>query len=276
MPYTLVAHLQLLEIAEKNASSPATGSELLNFYKMLVERYDRCEGAQYAFCLNQVKWRLERQQHLFSLSQRAELDSISMLEKGIDGEQRFRELLHLTIVQKIRQAVDTRGEGNPRFSDLRDKDEIRCFSATVDSALWTVAVRANDDEQSLVRFVGFRIRQNALAEAALPALKQSHPSEDVRIALADAANNILSPPDLATASVVLTQPFARFEQLASGTKLALVAKVRDELVCLSREHEQGFFGHPFDALRVGFAEQRIGDIPQVFTGMDEIQHQAEV
>ncbi|MFH0989686.1 MAG: ATP-binding protein [bacterium] len=233
VPYVLVAHLQLLEIVEKNSSSAAMGNELLNFYKMLVERYDRCERAQYAFCLNQVKSRLARQQHSFSQSQQAALDSIVALEKEIGYEQRFREMLLATIVPKIRQDLDSRGEGNSRFSDLREKNEIRYFSAKFDSALWTTAVRANDDEQSFIRFVGFRMRQNALTEAALSVLKKSQPGEDVRIALIDAANSILAPSELATASVVLTQPFTRFEQLASGTKLALVARGEDPLEAIS-------------------------------------------
>ncbi|MEK6756341.1 MAG: hypothetical protein AABZ02_09335, partial [Bacteroidota bacterium] len=207
MPYVLVAHLQLLEIAEKIGSSSATGNELLDFYRMLVGRSDKLEHAQYSFCLDHVKSRLQRQQQFLSQSQRAALDSIATLEKEIGNEQRFRELLQATIVQKIRQDIDSRGEGNPRFSDLREKEEIRYFSAKVDSTLWTTAVRANDDEQSFVRFVGFKMRQNALTEAALPALKQSQPSEDVRIALIDAANNIIAPSELGTASVVLTQPF---------------------------------------------------------------------
>lgn len=233
MPYVLVAHLQLLEIAEKIGSSSATGNELLDFYRMLVERSDKLEHAQYSFCLDHVKSRLQRQQQFLSQSQRAALDSIATLEKEIGNEQRFRELLQAMIVQKIRQDIDSRGEGNPRFSDLREKEEIRYFSAKVDSTLWTTAVRANDDEQSFVRFVGFKMRQNALTEAALPALKQSQPSEDVRIALIDAANNILAPSELGTASVVLTQPFTRFEQLASGTKLALVAMGENPLEAIS-------------------------------------------
>ena len=233
MPYVLVAHLQLLEIAEKIGSSSATGNELLDFYRMLVGRSDKLEHAQYSFCLDHVKSRLQRQQQFLSQSQRAALDSIATLEKEIGNEQRFRELLQATIVQKIRQDIDSRGEGNPRFSDLREKEEIRYFSAKVDSTLWTTAVRANDDEQSFVRFVGFKMRQNALTEAALPALKQSQPSEDVRIALIDAANNILAPSELGTASVVLTQPFTRFEQLASGTKLALVAMGENPLEAIS-------------------------------------------
>ena len=123
-------------------------------------------------------------------------------------------MLLATIVPKIRQDLDSRGEENLRLSDLRKKNEIRYFSATIDSALWTIAVHVNDDEQSFIRFVGFKIRQNALTETALPVLKQSQPSEDVRIALIDAANNILAPSELRTASVVVTQPFTRFEQLA--------------------------------------------------------------
>jgi signal transduction histidine kinase len=233
MPYVLVAHLQLLEIAEKNGSSSAMGNELLDFYQMLVERFDKCERAQYGFCLNQVKSRLERQQHSLSPSQRAALDSIATLEKEIGDEQRFREMLLATIVPRIRQNLDSRGKGNLRFGDLREKREIRYFSEKGDSSLWTIAVRANDDEQSFVRFVGFKIRQNALTETALPVLKQSQPSEDVRIALIDTANNILAPSELATASVVLTQAFARFEQLASGTRLALVAKGEDPLEAIS-------------------------------------------
>ncbi|KKW16962.1 MAG: hypothetical protein UY58_C0014G0006, partial [Candidatus Magasanikbacteria bacterium GW2011_GWA2_50_22] len=62
MPYVLVAHLQLLEIAEENGSSLVTGNQLLDFYKLLVVQFDKCERAQYGFFLNQVKSRLERQQ----------------------------------------------------------------------------------------------------------------------------------------------------------------------------------------------------------------------
>ncbi len=233
MPYVLVARLQLLEMAKENGSSLVTGNEMLDFYKMLIVQFDKCERAQYEFFLNQVKSRLERQQHSLSPSQRAALDSIATLEKEIGDEQRFREMLLTAIVPKIRQDLDSRGKGNLRFSNRREKSEIRYFSATVDSALWTTAVGANDDEQSFIRFVGFRMRQDALTEAALSALKQSQPSEDVRIALIDTANNILAPSELATASVVLTQPFARFEQLASGTKLALVTKGEDPLEAIS-------------------------------------------
>ena len=233
MPYVLVAHLQLLEIAEKNGSSSALGNDLLDFYQMLVERFDKCERAQYGFCLNQVKSRLGHRQHSLSPSQRAALESNATLEKQIGDEQRFREVLLATIVPTIRQDLDSRGRGNLRFGDLREKNEIRYFSARVDSTLWTIAVCATEDEQSFVRFVGFKIRQNALRETALPVLKQSRPSEDVRFALTDAANNILAPSGLATASVVLTQPFTRFEQLASGTRLALVTKGKDPLEAIS-------------------------------------------
>ena len=233
MPYVLVAHIQLFEMAEMNGPSLVTGDELLDFNKMLVEQFDKCERAQYSFFLNQVKSRLEFQRHSLSQSQRAALDSLAALEKEIGDEQRFREMLLATMVPKIRQDIDSRGEGNLRFGELRAKDEIRYFSAKVDSTLWTIAVRANDDEQSFVRFVGFKLRQHALTGAALPVLNQSQPIEDVRVALIDVANNILAPSELASASVVLAQPFARFEQLASGTRLALVSKGENPLEAIS-------------------------------------------
>ena len=83
MPYVLVAHLQLLEIAEKNGSSLAMGNELLDFYQMLVEQFDKCERAQYEFCLNQVKSRLERQQH--------SLSAVSAGRTGFDRNARERD-----------------------------------------------------------------------------------------------------------------------------------------------------------------------------------------
>ena len=51
MPYVLVAHLQLLEIAEKESPSLATSNQLLDFYRMLVGRSEKLERAQYSFCL---------------------------------------------------------------------------------------------------------------------------------------------------------------------------------------------------------------------------------
>ena len=233
MPYVLVAHLQLLEIAEKNGSSLVTGNQLLDFYKMLVVQFDKCERAQYAFFLNQVKSRLERRQHSLSPSQEATLDSIVRLEKEVEDEQGFRDFLQTNALPRIKQGINFKWNGNSRFNDSDGRNDIRYLSGQSDSAAWTIGVRVNDDAESAIRFIGIRIRRNALTDAALAVLKESEPPEEVRIALLDAADRTLFPAGFSAATVVLTKSFSRFEELASGTKLALVAMGGNPLEAIS-------------------------------------------
>jgi signal transduction histidine kinase len=93
----------------------------------------------------------------------------------------------------------------------------------------------NDDPKSPIRFIGVMIRRNALTDEAQLVLKESHPNEEVRVALVDAAERILFPAGLSTASIVITKPFSRFEELASGTKLALVAMGENPLESISSQ-----------------------------------------
>ena len=94
-------------------------------------------------------------------------------------------------------------------------------------------MRVNDGLKYLIKFIGVRIRRNALPDAVRTVLKESQPSEEVRIALLDSAERILFPEGLSTATVVLIKPFSRFEELASGTKLALVAIGENPLETIS-------------------------------------------
>ncbi|MDP2885355.1 MAG: ATP-binding protein [Ignavibacteria bacterium] len=233
MPYVLVARLQLLEMAEKNGSSLATGNELLEFYRMLVVQFDKCERAQYGFFLNQVKSRLERQQHSLSPSLQATLDSMVRLEKEVEDEQGFRDFLQTNVLPGIKQEMNSRWNGNSRFNDSDGKNNIRYLSGQSDSAAWTIGVLVNDDAESPIRYIGLRIRTNALTDVALAVLKESEPPEEVRIALLDVANRTLFPAGLSAATVVLTKPFSRFEELAAGTKLALVAMGGNPLEAIS-------------------------------------------
>jgi signal transduction histidine kinase len=242
MPYVLVARLQLLEMAEKNGSALVTGNELLDFYKMLVVQFDKCERAQYEFFLNQVKSRLERPQHSLSPSQRAALDSIAPLEKEIGDEQRFRDFLQTNVLPGFKQEVNSKWNGNSRFDDSDGRKDIRYLSGQSDSAAWTIGVRVNDDAESPIRFIGLRIRRNALTDAALAVLKESEPPEEVRIALLDAADRTLFPAGCSAATVVLTKRFSRFEELASGSKLALVAMGGNPLEAISSKSLLIYYG----------------------------------
>ncbi|MBM2846875.1 MAG: hypothetical protein HW407_2187, partial [Bacteroidetes bacterium] len=205
MPYVLVAHLQLLEIAEKESPSLATSNQLLDFYGMLVGRSDKLEHAQYSFCLDHVKSRLQRQQQFLSQSQRATLDSIVRLEKEVEDEQGFRDFLQTNALPGIKQEINSKWNENSRFNDSDGRKDIRYLSGQSDSAAWTIGVRVNDDAESPVRFIGIRIRRNALTDAALAVLKESEPPEEVRIALLDATDRTLFPTGYSAATVVLTK-----------------------------------------------------------------------
>ncbi|MBU2446772.1 MAG: HAMP domain-containing histidine kinase [Bacteroidetes bacterium] len=233
MPYVLVAHLQLLEIAEtKNLSSDVI-SQLLDFYRMLVEQSDKLEHAQYSFCLDRVQSRMQSQQQFLSQSQRATLDSIVRLEKENENEQVFRDFLQINVLPGIKQEIKSKWSGGSRFNNSDERKDILYISGQADSAAWAIGVRVNDDSKSPIRFIGVRIRREAFTDAALLVLKESPPHEEVRIALLDTAERILFPAGLSSATIVLKKPFSRFEELASGTKLALVAMGENPLEAIS-------------------------------------------
>jgi len=233
IPYVLVAHLQLLEIAETKRLSLDVRSQLLDFYRMLVEQSDKFEQAQYSFCLDQIQSRLQRQQQFLSQSQRATLDSIVRLEKEIKDEHVFRDFLQINILPEIKQEINSKLSRNTRYNNSDERKDIQYLSGQSDSIAWTIGMRVNDDLKSLIKFIGVRIRRNALPDAVRTVLKESQPSEEVRIALLDSAERILFPEGLSTATVVLIKPFSRFEELASGTKLALVAIGENPLETIS-------------------------------------------
>src|SRR4030067_2944328 len=54
------------------------------------------------------------------------------------------------------------------------------------------------------------------------------------------------------------------------------AEISNELQGLAGEDERGVTSHPIKTVGMGLTQQAIGDIPQILTGMDEIQHQAKV
>ncbi len=233
MPYVLVAHLQLLEIAETKNLSLDVSNQLLDFYMMLVEHADKLEHAQYSFCLDQVQSRLQRQLQFLSQSQRATLDSIVRFEKENEIEQVFQNFLQINILPEIKQEINAKWRGDSRFNNSDGREDILYVSGQADSDAWAIGVRVNDDSESPIRFIGVRIRRDALTDAALAVLRESQPSEEVRIALVDAADRTLFPAGLSAATVVLIKPFSRFEELASGTKLALVAMGENHLEAIS-------------------------------------------
>ena len=232
MPYVLVAHLQLIEIAETKRLSLDVRSQLLNFYRLLVEQSDKLEQAQYSFCLDQVQSRLQHQQQFLSQYQRATLDSIVRLEKEIKDEHVFRDFLQINILPEIKQEINSKLRDS-RFNNSAERKDIQYLSEQSDSIAWTIGMRVNDDLKSPIKFIGVRIRRNALPDAVRTVLKESQPSEEVRIALLDTAERTLVPDGLSAATVVLIKPFSRFEELASGTKLALVAIGENPLETIS-------------------------------------------
>ncbi|MFA5805576.1 MAG: ATP-binding protein [Melioribacteraceae bacterium] len=233
MPYVLVEHLQLLEIAETKNLSLDVRSQLLDFYKMLVEHSDKLERAQYSFCLDKVQSRLQRQKQFLSQSQRATLDSIMSFEKENKNEQVFRDFLQKNILPEIDHEISSKWNGNSRFNNSNGRKDILYKSVQSGSDTWAIGVSMNDDSKSPIRFIGVMIRRNALTDEAVLVLKESHPNEEVRVALVDATDHILFPAGLSTATIVLKKPFSRFENLASGTKLALVAMGENPLEAIS-------------------------------------------
>lgn len=233
MPYVLVAHLQLLELAETKKLSLDVHNQLIDFYGLLVEQSDKLEQAQYNFCLDQVQSRMQHQQQFLSESQRVTLDSIVRLEKEIKDEHVFRDFLQINILPEIKQEITSKLSRDSRFNNSDERKDIRYLSGQSDSAAWTIGVRMNDDLKSPIKFIGVMILRNALTDAVLAVLKKSQPIEEIRIALVDTAKRILIPAGLSASTIVLTKPFSRFEGLASGTKLALVAMGENPLEAIS-------------------------------------------
>lgn len=235
MPYVLVAYLQLLEITKAKNLSLDVNSQLIDFYRMLVENSDKLEKAQYSFCLDQIQSQLQHKQKFIKQSQKAILNSIVILEKGIVDGEIFRDFFQKNILPEIDHEINTRWNGNSRFNNSDRGKEILYKSAQADSSAWTIGIRVNDDLKSPIKFIGITIRKNALTNATLTVLKEFQPSEEVRIALVDASDHILLPAELSAETVVLTKPFSRFEKLASGTKLALVTIGENPLEVISSQ-----------------------------------------
>jgi two-component system phosphate regulon sensor histidine kinase PhoR len=93
----------------------------------------------------------------------------------------------------------------------------------------------NDDLLSPIRYIGLRIPKGAFTDAALLALKEYPPHEEVRPALFDTAKRVLFPAGLSKATIILTKPFSRFEYLASGINLAFVALGENPLIAISSD-----------------------------------------
>ncbi|MCK9212518.1 MAG: ATP-binding protein [Ignavibacteriaceae bacterium] len=233
MPYVMVAYLQLLEIAETKNLSLDMNSHLLDFYMMLVEHSDKLEQPQYRFCLDQVQSRLQRQQQFLSQSQRATLNSIISFEKENENEQIFQDFLQINVLPEIKQEINSKWDGNSRFNNSDERKDILYKSVQADSSIWTIGVCINNDSKSSIRFICIMMRSNALTNTALVVLKESQPSEEVRIALVDSAERILFPTGLSAATIVLSKSFSRFEEIASGSKLALVAIGENPLETIS-------------------------------------------
>lgn len=235
MPYVLIAHLQLIEIAETKKLSLDVNSQLIDFYKMLVEHSDKLEQAQYNFCIDQVQTKLQNHMQFLSQTQRATLNSIMRFEKENKNEQVFRDFLQKNILPEIDHEISSKWNDNSRFNNSNGRKDILYKSVQSGSDALSIGVSVNDDSKSPVSFIGVIIRRNALTDEAQLVLKVSHPNEEVRVALVDAADRILFPAGLSTASIVITKSFTRFEEFASGTKLALVAIGENPLEAISSQ-----------------------------------------
>lgn len=235
MPYVLVAHLQLLEMAETKKIRLDVSSQLLGFYKMLVENSDKLEVAQYSFCLDRIQSRLNRQKLFLSQAQQSALVSIMMFEKENESEQVLRGFLQTKILPEIKQEIISKWNGNSRFKNSDVRNDILYKSGRANNDPWKIAVRLNEDPKSPIRFIGIRIQQNAFTNTVQKFLKESRPNEEVHIALIDTENRILFPTGLSSATIVLTKSFSRLEELSSGTKLALVALGENPLETISSQ-----------------------------------------
>ncbi|MDP2035904.1 MAG: ATP-binding protein [Ignavibacteria bacterium] len=235
MPYVLVAYLQLLEISETKKVVVGVSDQLLYFYKMLVEHSDKLVHAQYNFCLNQIQLRLSRQKQFLSKPQRALLDSIVKFEKENENEQYSRDFLQTNVLPEIKQEISTRWNGNSRFNNSDGRKDILYKTGQADSVAWAIGIRVNDDLKSSTRFIGVRIRKNALTDVAKLVLKNSQTHEEIRVSLVDAANQILFPAGLSAARIVLKKSFSRFEGFAPDTKLALVTTGENPIESISSQ-----------------------------------------
>ncbi|GEM_PF-644618 len=235
MPYVLVAHLQLLEIAETKNLSVDVNRQLLDFYKMIVEHSNKLEKAQYSFCLDQIQLRLQRQQQFLSQSQQAALDSIVNFEKENESEKVFRDFLQKNILPEIKQEINLKWNSNSRFNNSDGRKDILYLSGQVDSDAWAIGILVNNDSKSSIRFIGVMIRKNALTNAAKAILKESQSNEEAHVALVDSSERIFFPEGLSSATIVLRKAFSRFEELASGTTLALITIGENPLESISSQ-----------------------------------------
>ncbi len=233
IPYVLVAHLQLLEIAESTNDRPAIGRQLLELYRKLVEHFDKIERAQFSFYLDQVKVRIPNIRQFLSQSHLAELDSMADLEKEIDDEQALWEMLHSSVLPRVEQERRSKRKEDARFNDIQGNREIRYLTGKADTLAWAFAFQESDEHKDPIRIVGFKMRTNALADAAKIVLRESRPSEEVHVGLLGADNKLLYPMELSAPTVVLAAPFSRFEGMASDTKLAMVAEGDNPLEAIS-------------------------------------------
>lgn len=233
MPFVLVAHLQLLEIAEAKNKYLDVNTQLLDFYQLLVDYSEKLELAQYRFCIDRVHSRLQNRLLLLSQSQRTVFESIEKVEREIDAENGFLSLLQTNILPEIKYDINSKLNGILRFNNSKGRKDVLYKSGVSDSLDWTVAVHANDDSKSQIKFVGIRIKRNVLTDKTLVILKESQPNEEIRVALVDAEGRILAPEELSTATSVLSKSFSRFQELAKGTKLALVTEGENPIEAIS-------------------------------------------
>ena len=165
MPYVLIAHLHLIEIAETKNQSLNVNTQILEFYRMLVEHSDKLEHAQYSFCLYQIYSRIQNQRQTLSQSQCAVLDSLEKFKQGIDAENDFHTFLQKYILPEIEHEFNSKLNGNQLFNNSNGRKDILYKSGVSDSVDWTVAIIANDNSKSPIRFIGIRIKINALFNA---------------------------------------------------------------------------------------------------------------
>ena len=175
------------------------------------------------------------QKQFLSKPQRALLDSIVKFEKEKENEQYFRDFLQANVLPEIKQEISTKWNGNSRFNNSNGRKDIIYKTGQADSVDWAIGIRVNDDLKSSIRFIGVRIQKNAFTDAAKLVLKNSQTHEEVRVALVDAANQILFPAGLSAATIVLKKSFSRFEEFAPETKLALVAMGENPIESISSQ-----------------------------------------
>lgn len=223
MPYVLIAHLQLLEMAETKKQTLEVNNQILDFYRMLVEHSEKLEHAQHSFCLVKIKALLLHQQQFLSQSQRALLDSIIRFEKENEDEQIFRNLLQNKVLPEIGYEITTKWNSGSRFNGSNVRNNILYKSGRTDKETWEIGLCINDDLKSTIRFLGVSIRKNAFTNIALTILKESQLSEEFQFALVDTLSQTFFPSEISKATILLRKPFSRFENYASGYKLVLIS-----------------------------------------------------